>query len=300
MAKMVLNNLILVFIFMLLQAPSFVVAYQIMSGPSIITISAQVNPSGGDGGGGGGGGTNLPTTVNFSGMAYPNSKVVILNNGTIAATTVADPSARFSVSINNLATNTYNFSVYGEDINGIKSITFSFPVYVTSGTTINIGGIFLSPTVDVDKSEVKQGDPLLIFGQSIPNTSLDIIFHSDLAILKNTKTDDDGLYKYNMNTAPLVYGSHIVKSQTKVDEEVMAVSREVPFIVGLVSKLKDDTNICGTLRGDLNCDSKVNLVDFSIMAYWYKRINPPAKIDLNRDKKVTLVDFSIMAYNWTG
>jgi hypothetical protein len=57
---------------------------------------------------------------------------------------------------------------------------------------------------------------------------------------------------------------------------------------------------CTLFSGDLNCDNHVNLVDFSIMAHWYKKLNPPAKVDLSGDGKVTLVDFSIMAYNWTG
>ena len=53
-------------------------------------------------------------------------------------------------------------------------------------------------------------------------------------------------------------------------------------------------------RGDVNADCKVNLVDFSIVAYWYGRTNPPKTVDINGDGKINLVDFSIMAYNWTG
>jgi hypothetical protein len=41
-------------------------------------------------------------------------------------------------------------------------------------------------------------------------------------------------------------------------------------------------------------------VDFSVVAYWYKRTGPPANVDLNKDGRVDLIDFSIMAYNWTG
>ena len=53
-------------------------------------------------------------------------------------------------------------------------------------------------------------------------------------------------------------------------------------------------------RGDANGDGRVNLVDFSVAAYWYKRANPPASVDLNGDRKVDLVDFSIMAFHWSG
>jgi hypothetical protein len=44
----------------------------------------------------------------------------------------------------------------------------------------------------------------------------------------------------------------------------------------------------------------VNLVDFSILAYWYLKPNPDPKVDLNSDGIVDLVDFSILAYYWTG
>lgn len=52
------------------------------------------------------------------------------------------------------------------------------------------------------------------------------------------------------------------------------------------------------LGADLNCDSKVNLIDFSILLYWWDRENPD--IDMNKDRIVDLVDFSIMMYHWTG
>lgn len=267
---------------------------------TVVEISATVGTVAPPGGGGGGGGIIIiPTTVNFSGMAYPSSKVTILKDGDVAITTVADPLARFSASISNLTTGTYTFSVYGEDTNGTKSLSFSFPVYVTEGTTINISGIFLSPTINIDKSEVKKGDTLVVFGQTVPSTNVKIIFNSDQEIIRDTQTDSAGLYKYDMDTSPLEYGDHGVKSKTIMDDSISATSVELPFIVGLISKFnKNIVDKC--IRADLNCDGRVNLVDFSIMAYWYKKFNPPTRIDLSGDGKVTLSDFSIMVFYWTG
>lgn len=55
-------------------------------------------------------------------------------------------------------------------------------------------------------------------------------------------------------------------------------------------------------KGDFNNDTKVNIADFSILAYWYKRPLTPVAIrqciDLNNDGKITLADFSILAYYW--
>jgi len=46
-------------------------------------------------------------------------------------------------------------------------------------------------------------------------------------------------------------------------------------------------------------------VDFSIAAFWYKKalsvsFQAIEKEKLNGDGRVDLVDFSIMAFNWTG
>ncbi len=52
---------------------------------------------------------------------------------------------------------------------------------------------------------------------------------------------------------------------------------------------------------DINRDGKVNLIDASILAYWFKRpLSAVAKLtaDLNLDGKVDLTDFSIFAYYW--
>ncbi len=59
--------------------------------------------------------------------------------------------------------------------------------------------------------------------------------------------------------------------------------------------------VCPGKIGDLNGDGRVDLIDFSILAYWWGRaVEPGACYDLNHDGKVTLADFSILAYHWTG
>ena len=293
------NKLLFLFLILILLVPSFTYAGGITLSTNVTVSAIVVTSSGGAGGGGGGGGFNgTPTTVNFSGMAYPSSTITILQNGVVAATTVADPQANFSVSITNLTTGTYNFDVYADDNNGVKSVSLSFPVYVTSGTIINIGGIFLAPTINVDKSQVQRGDTLTVFGQTAPTSNVNILFHSDQAIAKATTSNTNGLYSYAVDTTPFDFGNHTAQSKTTKNTQVSAQSRLVPFIVGLISK--KNNNSCGTLIGDLNCDGKVNIIDFSIMAYWFKKPNPPQKVDLNKDGIVNIVDFSIMTYYWTG
>ncbi len=50
---------------------------------------------------------------------------------------------------------------------------------------------------------------------------------------------------------------------------------------------------------DLNKDGRVNLVDASILMYWWQRSNPQ-KGDFNKDGVVDLKDFSLMLSRWTN
>lgn len=257
------------------------------------------------GGGGGGGGTTPPETgVLFSGRAYPLSKVTILQDGQKVVETIAGPDARFRVRVSDLSPGNYNFTVRGEDQDGLLSSPFSFPVFISQGSSVDVTGIFLAPTIDVDKIQVRRGDDITIFGQTVPESSVTIEVNSETQIFVNTQSGEDGVYLYNFNSAPLEEGAHSGRSKTNlVTGEASTFGRHVGFAVGNQNIPKEPGVV--SCRADLNGDGKVNLVDFSIAAFWY---NKPLSGDiivtesncLNGDGKINLVDFSIIAFNWTG
>ena len=257
--------------------------------------------SGGGGGGGGGGGSSVtpPTsaTVKFTGKAYPKSAITLLKDAQVAGTTVAGANAEFEITLANLSAGNYIFSVYGEDYQGRRSISLSFPVGVTKGTITNVSGIFIAPSIGVDKSEVKQGDNIAIFGQSAPQSNITIVVNSDDEYFATAKSDNSGIYLYTFDTSPLAAGQHFTKAKSSVNNEISIFSKTISFAVGTKNVVFEEPQ---KTKADTNGDGRVNLVDFSIAAYWYKRPSPPAAADLNSDGKVNLVDFSIMAYYWTG
>ncbi len=252
---------------------------------------------------GGGGYYPLPTIVNFTGRAYPKSTVTLLKDAQIAATTVAGNDAAFQISISGLSAGAYLFSMYSEDNKARRSSLLTFPVSVTAGVTTNISGIFIAPTIDIDKSEVKRGDNISIFGQSAPQSDIVIMVSSDEEFFAKTVSDKDGVYLHNFDTSVLDYGSHYAKSKASIGNLISGFGYAVNFKVG--TKTITKTEIAKILKGDLNNDGKVNLVDFSIAAYWHKRPLSESfkKIEMERlsgDGKINLIDFSIMAYYWTG
>ncbi|MFA4871624.1 MAG: hypothetical protein WC610_00985 [Patescibacteria group bacterium] len=266
------------------------------------TVTPPVSPPGG--GGGGGGGSAVETRVNVSGRAYPKSSVTLLKDAQVAATTIAGADANFQISVSNLTGGNYIFAVYGEDSKGLRSSLLTFPVSVTAGATTNVSGIFIAPTIAVDKSEVKRGDNIAIFGQSAPQADIVVSVNSEEEFFGKTISDKNGVYLYNFDSGLVALGTYYAKSKASIGNiAVSGFSGMIGFKVG--TKNVAAAPVTKYLKGDLNNDQRVNLIDFSIAAYWYKRplsaTFKPIEIErLNGDGKVDLVDFSIMAFYWTG
>lgn len=267
---------------------------------------ATYTPPSGGGGGGGGGGAQPPSTtqVSFTGRAYPLSRVSVLKDGQVAVTTIAGPDSLFNVSLSGLASGNYMFSVYSEDSLNRRSSLFSFPIFITQGAITSVGGIFVAPTIALDKSVVEKGGNLAIFGQSAPSADVTISVHSDEEIFVKTKSDTNGVYLYNFDTSILETGDHLAKSKAILGAEASSFGNAISFKVGEKDIPIEPEDKC-VLKADLNCDQRVNLVDFSIAAYWYKRVLSldflaKESRQLSGDGKLDLKDFSIMAFYWTG
>ncbi len=259
------------------------------------------------GGGGGGGGFLAPSPVenqvNFTGRAYPLSKITLLKDGQIVASTISGPDAIFSISLSGLSSGSYNFSIYGEDKDGRSSSFSSFSIFITAGVTTNISGIFIAPTISVNKSQVKRGDILTILGQSNPNSEITIAVNSEEEIFLKTQASQDGFYLYNFDTSVISLGGHSSRSRAEYEGEISPFNRAVNFFVGDQNVFLDPGK--SGLIGDINGDGRVDLIDFSIASYWFNReLSPEKKLieceRLNCDGKIDLVDFSTMAYYWTG
>jgi len=266
------------------------------------TVTPPVTPPGGGGGGG------LPPSVQimviFKGMAYPLSDVTLLKDAKIATITKAGPDAKFEIQLSGLTAGTYSFGIWAEDHQGIRSATQNFTITITQGVTTIISGIFLPPTITADKTEVKRGDVLNILGQTVPAAQVTLAINSEQELVKKIISDASGIWLYKFDTYEVDYGDHSAKGHSAFLDDISPSSQLVFFKVGQKSVLAAPSRKC-PIKGDFNSDCAVNLVDFSIAAYWYKRTLTPALLEIEKeqsdgDGKIDLIDFSIMAYYWTG
>jgi len=254
-------------------------------------------------GGGGGGELNgttitIPqTSVRFSGSAYPNAQVSLLKDGNVASTVKADNQGAFDITLDEQYSGTMLYSLEAVDSNNQKSLLINYPLVVNSGYLTYISGILFPPTIVLDKIQASVSDYLTVAGYALPDKDMQIVIEDDNEKIAKTFTltsPDGGNYDITLPLVGIPAGNYSVYVKYPDDSRI---SKLVKFIIG-------DTNISSVnntlnIPGDCNFDGQIDLVDFSIMAFWYKKPNPPKCVDINGDGIVDLTDFSILAFYWT-
>lgn len=235
-----------------------------------------------------------PTKVRFIGSAYPGSPVHFIMDGTSVATTQANPATAFDVELT-VTPGSHTFSIYATDTNSIDGKAFQISLTLSEGSTTTVSGIFLAPSIDISDSQFNIGDTITIFGQTVPNSAVAVTVNSDPTVHQVT-ANGSGVYQsqFVAGNETLVAGAHTGNSKaTAPTTQVSETSKLVAFGIGATS--------CGAGPSDLNCDGRVDLIDFSILLYYWNQTNPSlARADINSDGVVGIVDFSIMLYYWTG
>ena len=269
---------------------------QISSSP----VAVEPPPSGG----GGGGPIMLfqqpqPLQAVFSGRAYPYSTVTLLKDAQVAASVVANSEGVFQIQVRGVSPGDYIFSIYAKDNEGRVSRALVIPTVITDTKVTETSGIFMPPTIMVDKLKVRADEPISVFGQSASLADI-VVFVDGSVFATHGVSDKGGNYRISFDTSLLDYGFHNVETQAILNKNFASeLSRFFEFEVGSETVfIEPDYLACSPI--DFNNDCRVNLIDFSILLYWFDRTDSPDEIDLDDNGVVDIHDFSILAYYWTG
>lgn len=251
---------------------------------------------------GGGGGGQLFTRAVITGYASPESKVFLLKDGQRFDEGLALSDGLFRFIVSDVATGNHLFGLYFEDSLSRVSSLFSFYIGLNFNVITYISDILLAPTLDVT-SLGDDEQPTSITGFTVPEgiVTLSIVDGVlNATTTEETTTDTKGRYDFLLTDQVFAVGTYKIIVQSTLDT-LRSGENILEFIFGLDSKgkvIELRSTVCKAV--DYNTDSRVNIIDFSILLYWFERFNPPDEIDLNNDNVVDLSDFSIMAYCWTG
>ncbi len=262
----------------------------------------EADAGGGSSGGGGSsssGGDDIElgdTQVTVQGKAYPSVTIHVLVDGDDVGTVRTNSKGEF---LFNTQTDpgAATFAFWALDGDGVRSPAFSTTFDVTQGAVTNVSGILVPPTISAQNVKINPGDTVLLKGQTVPNATVELSVDNGKKTL-TAIADATGRWTFGLSTSGMSIDTHTVK--VRFVESSGAIRRESNY--GSLLSLFVGVEGKATVNSDLNRDGKVNLVDFSILVYWWGtpggNSNPPA--DINQNAKVGLEDFSILLFNWTG
>ena len=254
-----------------------------------------------------GGGSNPPqvATVTLSGFSFPNAKLTLLRDGAITTTLFANAGGTFQITINNLNYGNYQFSIYAEDSRGVISNPHTINVAAFSSTPYLFSGIVIPPTISSDAILVELGKQYNISGYVAPGAQVTLEIPGSNQLGTST-ANAAGLYTITVR-ATLPPGIYSLRTRARLNGVDSLFSRpvQVLYFQGQTPGQPEPPEPPQPpapigLCVDYNRDRRVNLIDFSILLFWFDNQNPPARIDCNSDNRIDIKDFSLLMYYWTG
>ncbi len=225
--------------------------------------------------------------VRFTGDAFPNAFITILDGGAVVGTSNANGTSFFDKTISGLAPVTHTFGIYGQALDGRKTLTLSFNINVMAGATTTVSGILLPPVLTTPNQE-KRPKSLLQSGLARHNSTVNTFTAGPTNLNHQATTNANGEWQVSVPQV-LHLGAH-------------SISALVNDGGGGQSVLTNPSTSEILLSADLNVDNLVSLTDFSMLMFNYGLSSPPNEAaDINDNGgQVDLVDFSVMMFYWTG
>jgi cysteine-rich repeat protein len=253
--------------------------------------------SGGNSGGGGGASRDLgDTLISVVGRGYPSQTINFLLDTESVGSVRSNSSGDFEF-LTEASPGTATLGVWANDSQGTRSITLNSTFDVTQGAVTNINGVVLPPTIRVGNQNIDPGTQITLSGESVPNSAVEVVF-DDESIVESVTAGGGGAWTLNFSTSRLSIAEHLVRARAIVGTPPLTTkssySSSLQLFVGVDGQ--------ATTPSDLNRDGSVNLIDFSILIFWWQTnagdSDPSA--DINGNGNVGLEDFSILLFNWTG
>lgn len=234
--------------------------------------------------------------LRITGSTAPDTFIVFTEAGAVLGTDVANALGGFNHLFSGLQPTTHQITLYGIDLNNLITSPIPLQIYTAASQETLISNVLLSPTLELNANDYLLGDPIIVSGSAIPAGSITVFVDTPLRTYYTTSADD-GSWNYTItNSNEYVYGDYRAYALVQAENGWQSlVSNSQNF--SIISGSGTTGAACGDIsHGDLNCDGEINLIDFSILMYYWGTSNLAA--DINTDNLVNLGDFSIMMYWW--
>jgi len=242
----------------------------------------------------GGGGAPAPPlgTLIFTGEAPIGSRVTLLMGSAIISQTVVGSEASFRMKLVEVTPGEHRFSLYSTDVDGVRSGLVSFTLESIASALTEASNIVIPPTVSLVEGGTGGARSVTVFGYTLPNRLVTLLLGAESIQSFQVQADGRGYFTRVFNQPVLSEEEYVVRARI--------LRNDLSQVFSAALLLSVSRGGGSQLRGDFNGDGRVNLIDFSILAYWLRRENVPNRFDLNQDGVLDLRDFSVMLYYWSG
>jgi hypothetical protein len=239
---------------------------------------------------------NPTAELQISGLAAPYTYVIINDGLVVLGTAYTGQDGYYSRLFTGIPGGTHSMSFYGIDQQNRNTSTISVDINTPEYQRTTLSDQLLSPTIQVDDILIAPGEAIYATGSAAPNTTINIFTDSPLRSYATTASAS-GYWSYTISDSGN-YSPGDYRLYTMAQTGIGIQSIFSPAIMFTITGTQGTGGTaCGDIsEGDLNCDSSINLVDFSILMYYWSTDSEAA--DINSDGLVNLTDFSIMMYYW--
>lgn len=274
--------------------------------------------------------------VGFIGVAAPNATMVIIRGGAAITSGVANGSANFTFLLADQPVGQQIYEIHATDTDGRTLTPLNFALNLAAGSTTSLNGIFLGPSIAIDHPAVTIGANVTITGQTYPGSTVTVTVNTTPIKQYQVIADSSGRWQSTVSTNDFGVGTFTIyaRASSSIAGE-SELSANVSLEVGPLGEVIPPTNtntvpaentnttpaentnaapaqntnttppvpdpFAGKASADLNGDGRVNLIDLSILLfYWPIRHPANARADISNDGIVGITDFSIMLFQWTG
>ena len=229
------------------------------------------------------------TNLVVSGYAEPYMRVQLLVDGVLVATTIADALGEYQTTISGLSVGEYRVQVTGvSSFTAMSARTETVKISIVANATTKLSQVVVPSTFILQYLDGQYS----LRGLAAPGSEVIPVVDNVTVPTNSAIADTGGMYEVLITGA----SDQVVTVQIKSPiHNNVSTGMEQPF-----SKTEEDAPDSCVYGIDITNDCLVNLVDFQA-ARWIYIFNPASlQFDFDDNKKIDIVDFSIMAYYWTG
>lgn len=264
-------------------------------------------------------------TIRFIGLAAPSASVTIRRNNSLIFTGSANAQAAFDIALNEQPIGQVIYEVGGTDAAGQVLTAMTFALNLAAGSSTTISGVFLGPSISITDTSFQTNEQTVISGRTAPGSAVTLTV-TGVANFSATAAGD-GQWQVTLAGSAVGVGDHTARAKAVLSSQESQFSGLVSFTVTAAPTPEPEptptpepeptptpepsptptptptpkpTPTPGPTfdSADFNHDGQVNLVDLSIMLFYWNSNNQLA--DLNNDDRVNVIDFSILLFQWTG